>query len=452
MKILLISANIYAIPYKVYPLGISYLKSYINDHYPDWEIDLYDFNFGDYSIFSEKLQQTQYDLIGLSLRNSDDVNFYAKESFLSHYKQICNIIRSHTDTKIVAGGPCVSIFPQEILDFLNVDFVVIGEGEKSICELAKSLTTPSEISKIEGVLFKGEGGDYNFTPRTTFASHLNVRFDPTLANFYLNESGMLNIQTKRGCPYKCIYCTYPIVDGKTVRTLDTKLIVENMKELYALEKNNYLFFTDSVFNICEDYNEELAHRIIESGIKMKWGAYFAPRNFKKERLELYKKAGLTHIEFGTDSFSDTQLKNYKKGFTFEDVKTANKVCNEVGIHHCHFLILGGVGETESTLQETFKNADLLEDTIIFPFIGMRIYPNTELHRIAISEGKVKEGSLLEPAYYISGDIDVDQLKEMSKNSKNIWVFPDAEKNPVVDKLRAKKRRGPLWEYLRYQSI
>lgn len=450
MKILLISANIYAIPYKVYPLGISYLKTYINDHYPDWEIELFDFNFADYSIFKEKLQGTQYDLIGLSLRNSDDVNFYAKESFLSHYKQICTIIRENTDTKIVAGGPCVSIFPQDILDYLEVDFVVIGEGEKTICELAKFVASPSDTLEIEGVLYKAKVGDYHFTPRTTFASQLNVRFDSELANFYLNESGMLNIQTKRGCPYKCIYCTYPIVDGKTVRTLDTKLIVENMKELYALEKNNYLFFTDSVFNICDDYNEELAHRIIESGIKMKWGAYFAPRNFKKEKLELYKQAGLTHIEFGTDSFSDTQLMNYKKGFTFEDVSVANKVCNEVGIHHCHFLILGGVGETELTLEETFKNADQLEDTIIFPFIGMRIYPNTELHKIALQEGKIKEGSLLEPAYYISGDIDVDQLKEKVKNSKNIWVFPDAEKNPVVDKLRAKKRRGPLWEYLRYQ--
>ncbi len=450
MKILLISANIYAIPYKVYPLGISYLKSYINDHYPEWEIELFDFNFGDYSILAEKLQQSQYDLIGISLRNSDDVNFYAKESFLSHYKQICTIIRENSDTKIVAGGPCVSIFPEEILNFLEVDFVVVGEGEKTICELAKSVVSKSLEFDIEGVLYKDKNGNPHFTPRTTYASHLNVRFDPELANFYLNESGMLNIQTKRGCPYKCIYCTYPIVDGKKVRTLDTKLIVENMKELYALEKNNYLFFTDSVFNISDDYNEELAHRIIESGIKMKWGAYFAPRNFKKERLELYKKAGLTHIEFGTDSFSDTQLLNYQKGFTFEDVAIANQVCNEVGIHHCHFLILGGVGETESTLKETFQNADQLEDTIIFPFIGMRIYPNTELHRIALAEGKVQEGSLLEPAYYISDNIDVDQLKEMSKNSKNIWVFPDAEKNPIVDKLRAKKRRGPLWEYLRYQ--
>lgn len=450
MKILLISANIYAIPYKVYPLGISYLKSYINDHYPEWKIELFDFNFGDYSILAEKLQQSQYDLIGISLRNSDDVNFYAKESFLSHYKQICTIIRENSDTKIVAGGPCVSIFPEDILKFLEVDFVVVGEGEKTICELAKSVVSKSLDFDIEGVLYKDKNGNPHFTPRTTYASHLNVRFDPELANFYLNESGMLNIQTKRGCPYKCIYCTYPIVDGKKVRTLDTKLIVENMKELYALEKNNYLFFTDSVFNISDDYNEELAHRIIESGIKMKWGAYFAPRNFKKERLELYKKAGLTHIEFGTDSFSDTQLLNYQKGFTFEDVAIANQVCNEVGIHHCHFLILGGVGETESTLKETFQNADQLEDTIIFPFIGMRIYPNTELHRIALAEGKVQEGSLLEPAYYISDDIDVDQLKEMSKNSKNIWVFPDAEKNPIVDKLRAKKRRGPLWEYLRYQ--
>lgn len=449
MKILLISANIYAIPYKVYPLGISYLKTYMGDHYPDWEVDIFDFNFGDYSVFQTMLHAKQYDLIGLSLRNSDDVNYYAKESFLEHYLKICTIIRDTTTTKIVAGGPCVSIFPQEMLDYLKVDFVVVGEGEKTLCELANALKDQSDITQIEGVLYKNSKEEFHYHPKTNFASHLNVRFDPTLAKFYLNEGGMLNIQTKRGCPFHCIYCTYPIVDGRNVRTLDSKLIVENMKELYAIEKNNYLFFTDSVFNICEDYNEELANRIIESSIKMRWGAYFAPRNFKKERIELYKKAGLTHIEFGSDSFSNTQLINYKKEFTFSDIETATQICNELGINHSHFLILGGIGETEASLDETFKNAHKLENTIIFPFIGMRIYPNTELHRIALEEKRVPEGSILEPIYYISDAIEVNKIKERALDSKNVWVFPDAEQNPIVDRLREKKRRGPLWEYLRY---
>lgn len=450
MKILLVSANTYSVPYKVYPLGVSYLKTYMNDHYPDWEVSIYDFNFGSYSHFEHYLDTNKFDLIGLSLRNSDDVNFYAKESFIQHYKNICSIIRNNSETPIVAGGPCISIFPELLLDELLVDFVIPGEGEQSLCQLINSIKSGNSIEDIDGVMFRKKNGDLYFNEKKSFASHLNVRFDPELAKFYLNEGGMLNIQTKRGCPYHCIYCTYPIVDGSEVRKLDARLIVENIKELIQIEKNNYLFFTDSVFNICEDYNEELAHRIIESGVKMKWGAYFAPRNFNKQRIELYKKSGLTHIEFGTDSFSNTQLKNYQKSFTFEDVRQATQICNETGVYHSHFLILGGIGETEETLSETIKNSDLLENTIIFPFVGMRIYPQTKLYDIAVRENKITTSSILEPTYYISDHFDVSTLQEKTRHCKNIWVYPDAEKNPIVDQLRLKHRRGPLWEYLKYK--
>ncbi len=452
MNILLISANNYAIPYKVYPLGVSYLKTYMEDHYREWNVQLFDFNFGNYTDLEHLLLEKNFDFIGLSLRNSDDVNFYAKESFVNHYAEICHIIRQNSTATLIAGGPCVSIFPKEMFNHLQVDFVITGEGEKTLCDLIVKISNKESYTDIEGLLYKDTDGAFQFKPRTTFSKGLNVRFDPQFSSFYLNEGGMLNIQTKRGCPFRCIYCTYPIVDGQKVRTLEPDLIVENMKELYRNEKNNYLFFTDSVFNIHEEYNDELAHKIIESGIKMKWGAYFAPRNFKKERLELYKKAGLTHIEFGTDSFSDQQLKNYQKDFTFSDVQHATQIANELGIFHSHFLIIGGVGETEETFLETIHNADLLENTIIFPFIGMRIYPQTKLYEEALQEGKIKEGSLLEPTYYISEHINIGLLKEKVKNSKNIWVFPDEEKNPVVDRLREKHRRGPLWEYLRYTNL
>jgi radical SAM superfamily enzyme YgiQ (UPF0313 family) len=452
MNILLISANTYSVPYKVFPLGVSYIKTYIQDHYPDWSVAIYDFNFGSYADFEIYLNKNRFDFIGLSLRNSDDVNFYAKESFINHYIEICNIIRKNSDVPLIAGGSCVSIFPEEMYEKLKVDYIITGEGEKTLCELIIKLQNNENINDIEGLMYQDEPGVFQFKSRSSFSSSLNVRFDREYASFYLNEGGMLNIQTKRGCPFKCIYCTYPIIDGKKVRTLDPKLIVENMKELYQIEKNNYLFFTDSVFNIHEDYNEELANRIIESGIKMKWGAYFAPRNFKKERLELYKKAGLTHIEFGTDSFSDLQLKNYKKDFQFSDVLNATRIAQEVGVFHSHFLILGGIGETEETFQETIVNSEKLEGTIIFPFIGMRIYPNTKLHEVAIQEGKIGKGSILEPTYYISDQINVDLLKEKVQHCKNIWVFPDEEKNPVVDRLREKHRRGPLWEYLKYSSL
>ncbi len=85
-----------------------------------------------------------------------------------------------------------------------------------------------------------------------------------------------------------------------------------------------------------------------------------------------------HIEFGTDSLSDTTLKNYGKPFTVADILEASKICNRLKIHCAHFLILGGYGETEDTLNETFENSKKIERTVFFPFVGMRIYPGTKL--------------------------------------------------------------------------
>jgi len=447
-KILLVSANICQEPYKVFPLGMMCLHTYIKTHFPNWELHFFDFNIQSYNEFSKLLQQNEFDYIGISLRNCDDVNFYAKNSFVDHYVTICNISRQKSKAKLIVGGPCVSIFPEEILEFLNVDYAIVGEGEKSLTELISNLECGENEHLIEGLVYKKEE-QIIINPRNSFIAESKVRFDEKLAQYYFNEGGMLNIQTKRGCPYQCIYCSYPVIDGKQIRTLDAQSVVENIKALYFGQKIDYLFFTDSVFNICEEYNIELAHRIIESNVKISWGAYFSPNNFKKENMALYKRAGLTHIEFGTDSLSNTQLVNYKKHFTFNDIKNASDICYDLGIFYAHFLILGGIGETEQTLNETFENSKKLQHTVFFPFIGMRIYPKTELYDIALAEGLISKESILKPTYYISQNCQLETLVARAEQTGKRWVFPDEKKNPIVYKLRAKKIRGPLWEYLRY---
>ena len=81
-------------------------------------------------------------------------------------------------------------------------------------------------------------------------------------DYYWTNSGVLNIQTKRGCPYNCIYCTYPLIDGRKIRTFSPVSIVDKLVELKQKHNIDYLFFTDSVFNIKNEYNIELAKEII----------------------------------------------------------------------------------------------------------------------------------------------------------------------------------------------
>jgi len=339
--------------------------------------------------------------------------------------------------------------PELIFDKLKPDFAVKGEGESSLLGLINSLENGHDFSTIEGLVYRNDSG-IHLNPRHTYTQNLDISFNSDLVDFYFDKSGMLNIQTKRGCPYRCIYCSYPVVEGKKVRTLDAKRVVEGLKELYFQRNINYVFFTDSVFNICDEYNEELANRIIESNIKISWGAYFSAHNFDRKRMELYKKSGLTHVEFGTDSLSDKQLENYKKHFRFDDILKSSEICSDLGIFYAHFLILAGIGETEDTLNETFENSRKINHSIFFPFVGMRIYPDTELYEIAKQEGRFSsKEEVLNPIYYISDKVNLDTIQARANATGQKWIFADADYSEMLEKMRAKKRKGPLWEYLRY---
>lgn len=449
-KILLISANTYTTPYPVYPLGVSYLKTHLERVLPEFELAVYDLNSGDTKELVRMLGSDELGYVGVSLRNIDDNNLYAKNSFIAGYREIISCIRSHSRATIIIGGAGFSIFPEILLRELGADYGIRGEGESTLPLLIRKLEAEECVESIEGLVYRDQMGGIRINDRNLYEHSLALTFETSWLDYYWNRSGMLNIQTKRGCPYRCIYCSYPVIEGRQIRTLNPAEIVASLKELYFGKQINYVFFTDSVFNIDRAYNEELANRIIESGVKMNWGAYFSPRNLTKEDLSLYKKAGLTHVEFGTESFSDQQLSNYRKGFTWKEVQETSLFCDELGIFYAHFLILAGYGETEDSLEETFRHSARMTNTVIFPYIGMRVYPETELYKIAVQEGKIKsKEELLNPVYYVSEQVDVSTLERRALATGAKWIFPDQESEELMARFRAKKRRGPLWEYLRF---
>jgi radical SAM superfamily enzyme YgiQ (UPF0313 family) len=449
-NILLISANAYTTPYPVYPLGISYLYTYLQKRLLHHNFRFFDFNRQSLSDFYQILSNGGFDIVGLSLRNIDDNNLYEKNSFIAWYKQIMGIIRAESSAKVVIGGPGFSIFPELLFDTLQPDFGIKGEGEEALLQLIGCIDNGSDYKHIEGLVYKTSRDKIKVNPRINFINSLELSFDKDLVDYYWSKGGMLNLQTKRGCPYNCIYCSYPVIEGSKIRTLDVDFIIETLKDLYFNMGITYVFFTDSVFNISNEYNIQLAKQIIKSGVKMNWGAYFSPHNITREELTLFKKAGLTHIEFGTESFSDQQLKNYRKHFTFNEVLEISQICSDLGIFFAHFLILGGYGETEQSLNETFENSKKIPLSVYFPYIGMRIYPNTELFKVAVAEGRIKDvKDVLEPVYYISNAINLDTLKDRALATKKKWIFPDYDDQGMMERFRLRKKRGPLWEFLRY---
>lgn len=449
-KVAFISANTYKNPYPIYPIGISYIVTYLRAKMPDHSLDVFDCNFGTYDDLAAFCRNGNYDFIGISLRNIDDNNLFSNNWFVAHYRRVMDTVRANSQAIVSIGGSGFSIYPDILFDVLKPDWAIKGEGEESLYQLITRLEKGESVTDIEGLVYRRPDGTVTVNPRTHYLTKLSLEVEPQEATYYFEQSGMLNIQTKRGCPYGCIFCSYPVIEGRHMRTLDTRLVVENIKELYHSKGITYLFFTDSIFNIQKEYNQELCHRLIESGVKVSWGAYFTPHNLTSEELALYQQAGLTHIEWGTDSLSDPVLEKYNKRFRFQDIVATSQMAGNLGIFHAHFLILGGYGETDATLDETFAHSTQLGLTVYFPYIGMRIYPETRLFEIAKAEGLItSREALLNPTYYVSKEITVATLKERALATGQKWIFPDTPASPMVEKFRAKKRRGPLWEFLRY---
>ncbi|MEI6883178.1 MAG: lipid biosynthesis B12-binding/radical SAM protein [Bacteroidota bacterium] len=448
-KLLLISANRYANPYPVYPLGISYLYSYLSDRMPEMEIRSFDFNLHNSEELSNLLISYKPDYTGLSLRNIDDVNFYTRESFVGGYKAIADIIRgSGVKTCFIVGGSAFSIYPKELFELLQPDFGVAGEGEESLHRLLISIGKGAPDLEIQGLVYR-KNDEIRNNGRTSFIKTPELSFDSDLVKYYWQKSGMINIQTKRGCPFNCIYCTYPLIEGHNVRTLDPDRILHTLSDLYYHHNIDYYFFTDSVFNISNNFNIELAEKIIKSNMKLKWGAYFSPYKLSKDLLELFARAGLTHIEFGTESLSDTTLKAYGKHFDVDEVVRVSEYCNQAGVYFCHFMIIGGYGETDLTVDESFENSKRIENTVFFPYVGMRIYPGTKLHEISIAEGLLTASEpIIEPVYYISHSVNYASLKERAEKSGRRWVFPDEDVATAMNRMRSRNRKGSLWHHLK----
>ena len=131
---------------------------------------------------------------------------------------------------------------------------------------------------------------------------------------------------------------------------------------------------------------------------------------------LLKRSGLYAVEAGSDAASNETLAGLNKHLTFDDIYEFNKVCVDVQIPCAHYVMFGGPGETEKTLQEGFRNLKTLKNCVIFAFSGIRIFPGATLQTQAIKDGILKEGeSLLKPVYYFSPAINPAQMNQFIAN-------------------------------------
>jgi len=447
MKVLLISANSLTTPYPVYPLGLDHVAYAISS---DHDVRIVDINaLGGIEPLIQIIDSFAPDVVGMSLRNIDNTDQTDQQSFIAEYRRLTGLIRKATRATLVLGGSGFTLFPHEMMDMLGADYGIVGEGER-LADLLRLMEKKAPIVGLPGVVTpKGK----NEIP-PPLVGHYGQKQLPesTHLQYYLKHGGMLNLQTKRGCPFKCIYCTYPHIEGRKLRLISPEAAAEDALRLEAAGAK-YFFVTDSVFNSHTAHSMAVAEAFIAAGLKIPWGAFFAPMEPPKGYFELMAQAGLSHAEFGTESMCDAMLNSYGKPFRKKDVYNAHKAANGAGLYVSHFFLLGGPGEDGDSVDETLDNIQKLDRSVFFFFPALRIYPHTDLYDIAVGEGQISVSrNLLEPRFYESKKIRQNEILERLEThaaKRPNWVVGSGGEATagIVARLYERGHTGPLWEHL-----
>jgi radical SAM superfamily enzyme YgiQ (UPF0313 family) len=447
MRVLLVSANTLREPYPVYPLGLDYVAGAIAQNH---QVQIMDMNNpGGYDSLAAVINDFSPDIIGLSLRNIDNTDTTDPRGFIGQYRKIVDVIRKNSDARLILGGSGFTIFPAETMQALDADFGVIGEGER-LALLLNAIENHKDAGTIPGVVTSE-------TPESLaepWQGRITRRVNSNSANlqFYLQNGGMLNLQTKRGCHFKCIYCTYPHIEGHHLRLMDPAETAAAALKLQA-SGAKYFFITDSVFNADCAHSLAVAGAFKKSGVSIPWGAFFAPLKQPEDYFRILADAGLAHVEFGTDSLSNPVLTSYRKPFRNQQIFKSHQAAIDAGLYVAHYFLLGGPGENQQTLKETLTKVGDLEKSALFFFCGMRIYPGTELYDIAVNEGQIAKGvSILEPVFYRSPVIDPDEIVRQVRQAAGErinWVIGAGGQDTakIIARLYQRGHCGPMWEYL-----
>ena len=439
----LLSSNVSSDPYPVYPLGMSMVAAALST--AGHHVCQYDYLASGRSPdhLVETLQKFNPDFVGISLRNIDNVDSFSAEDewYLAENKHLVDAIRRQSTAPIIIGGAGFSILPEEILDYLKADYGVVGEAEHALCDLVSDLEKGRAVPKIVN-------GNQSLIKGTDLVSPC---WDSELIRYYCAQSGMLNLQTKRGCPHACHYCSYPHLEGSRLRVKDPAKVVDEIQHLKQTMGVDTIFFTDSVFNDISGHYLEFAEELLLRNLNIHWHGFFRPQGMKATDLRLLKRSGLSAMEVGTDAASDATLIGLNKQFNFEEVIQFNQVCLKEEIPTAHFIIFGGPDETFETVEDGLENIQKLEQCVVFAFSGIRIHPRTELFNRALSEGIVgKEDSLLKPVYYFSPKVDPNQMNERivkAFQGRRDRIFPPSEGLVRMATMNRFGYRGLLWDQL-----
>lgn len=354
------------------PFGVMYLASAL-------EKENYDVKIIATSNDNNCFDFSDFDMIGFSISSSLAYPLIKETRENSIFK---------ANSLIIAGGIHASLYPNEIIKDLDCDIVSIGEGEKTIVEIAKA-TSLDDISKIKGIYYKKDNSIYITEKRNDIndldtlafpARHLLPKEDIVMERLSNTSLSIAHVLFSRGCPYHCNFCAN---QNHNVRYRSKDNIKEELEFLIKDYGIKGFCVVDDNFLV----NKEKAMEIIReiSKLNLKWSTLARVDNVDLELLKELKNSGCIEIKYGVESGSQKMLDLMNKKITVSEIKNAFNLTKDVGINAKALIMHGFPKEDINTTKETIALLEELKMCIsrvgltYFTYLpGSPIYPSEHI--------------------------------------------------------------------------
>lgn len=432
MRVLFISTNRSREIMPPLPLGIASLAPYLNPkRHPFQVLDL---------MFEEKprdalrraLQDFEPEVAAFSIRNLENQLMVKPEYYLPEIKGLVDEVRSKSRAKVIIGGAAVAVLPEAVFSYLDPDAGIAGEAEEVIGPLLDGLEAGQVPPHLPGLMLKTRNG-VRVKPNAQ-APDLNRLLTPNrrclALETYRKNGSAPNLVSKRGCAFGCIFCDTPVSEGRNLRAKTPVRVADEVQSLLDLGFED-CFITDPIFNYPAGYAEGVAQEFIRRGFITKWTATLHPRHLSAEQLDLLKKGGLGMALLGSDHACAEMLEAYAKQITPAELTAADALLSQFEIPYFISLLFGGPGESKDTVRQALDLVAGLHPRLVTTRLGLRVYPGTPLHRIAVAEGRLKPGAdLLKPVFYLAPGAEdwIVDLAQARAAEHRHWIVSGLPRN------------------------